>query len=692
MKKQRKLILTLGIILLLILSSCNMPTLNESTEAEQINAQAQSSNLLDNNEPEEIVLPTGPFVEVSELTGEVTLRQSEADQFEAAQDGDKVYLEGQVQTGPDGRARLDFSDGTLVRLGPDSLFTLKDVQADSQDNLLKQVFMQFGQLWIVLNGGELYVDTPSGVASVRGSYLMVETDPDTGNMYATCLEGDCTLELDGEVYEFSNGQTAWITGGTPPEGGQMSQEEVQAWLDNNPEAELVLDQVPGSFGDFVWEDLNGNGLQDEDEPGLEGVEVSLYTTDDTLVDTVVSDANGAYQFENVYMGDYYLKFSLANTLFSIQNAGADDTLDSDVNDDGATEAFTLAPGEHNPDVDAGLVYPGQAAVCPLTGLPTDGELLDLRPIFISISHFPAQATRPSTGINSAPVVFETLIDEGMTRLQALFYCGYPEKLPENDGGNASGSFDISGVRSGRVFYAELAELFGAGLIFGGADPTVYQEISAYQCSLVNNNTPNDIGGAGVDIDRLKEIAENCQHRLGNTDLGVWHFGPAPEGGMAVENFLMYYNYLNQTRWIYDADAGGYVRYQNDPANPEEFSLSTDRLTGEAVVRQNIILLQTPHNVLNRAGTIIDFDLTNEGGYAWLLRDGAIHKVCWSAIFKDYETESNRYRPFLLLDCDTKEPINFAYGSTWVNVVSPAFWFDTQGDFYVAKQPLVSYGD
>jgi hypothetical protein len=179
--------------------------------------------------------------------------------------------------------------------------------------------------------------------------------------------------------------------------------------------------------------------------------------------------------------------------------------------------------------------------------------------------------------------------------------------------------------------------------------------------------------------------------LGNPDLNVWQFGPPPAGGEPAVNFLMHYNYLNQTRWIYDAGAGGYVRYENDPEDPDNFTLSTDKLTGEAIVRQNVILLEVPHEVLNSAGTIIEFDLTDERGFAWLLRDGEIHKACWSAVFDDYPAESNRYRPFLLYNCATKEPINFAYGSTWINVVAPSFWFENEGDFLVAKQPFLGYG-
>jgi hypothetical protein len=656
-------------------------------------AQTPGSDQVSDPESQKLALkaadPAGPSAVLSDLSGQVEVQQTADRSFVSAVAGMEVFLNGQVQTGPDGRVRLDFADGTIVRISPNSLFTLVAIEEEN-DGTFKQLYMQSGQMWVVLNGGSLQVDTPSGVASVRGSYMMVERDPETSNLVTTCLEGTCTLEVDGGEIVLGAGEKATFSGeGIEP--GVMSQEEIQEWLDTTPEATLVLDQVPGSISDFAWEDWNGNGLQDDDEPGVAEVVVTLYSSaGDPLADTL-TNGDGFYQFEEVFAGEYYLQFALESTLFTVQDAGEDDALDSDVDQEGFTPAFELAPGEHRTDLDAGLVYPGYAGICPFTGLPTDATLLENRPIFISISHFPAWATRPSTGLNSAPVVFETLIDQGMTRLQALFYCGYPEKLPESDGSGPA-TYDISGVRSGRVFYAELAELFGAGLIFGGADPSVYEQIAPYQCGVVDNtNNPTNIGGLGLDIESLEGIAERCKHRYGNPDFNVWTFGPPPSGGEPAARFLMHYNYLNQTRWDYDAEAGGYVRYQNDPETPEEFTLSTDKLTGQAVVRQNIILLVTPHGVLNSAGTIIEFDLTDERGFAWLLRDGAMYKACWSAVFNDYPTESNRYRPFLLYNCDTKEPLNFAYGSTWVNVVSPAMWFETEGDTLVAKQPFLGYG-
>jgi hypothetical protein len=53
---------------------------------------------------------------------------------------------------------------------------------------------------------------------------------------------------------------------------------------------------PASLGDFVWDDLNADGIQGG-EPGLSGVVVMLY--DGNLVGTTMTDDLGAYAFTNL---------------------------------------------------------------------------------------------------------------------------------------------------------------------------------------------------------------------------------------------------------------------------------------------------------------------------------------------------------------------------------------------------------
>jgi len=115
-------------------------------------------------------------------------------------------------------------------------------------------------------------------------------------------------------------------------------------------------QQPASVGDFVWNDANKNGIQDDGGNGISGVTVNLYKWNETnLVATTTTDASGYYGFSNLVPGSYYLEFKTElNYDFSPQDQGADD-VDSDADPNtGKTGEIILVPGENNPNLDVGL--------------------------------------------------------------------------------------------------------------------------------------------------------------------------------------------------------------------------------------------------------------------------------------------------------------------------------------------------
>jgi len=126
----------------------------------------------------------------------------------------------------------------------------------------------------------------------------------------------------------------------------------------------VQEEATGSLGDFVWEDQNQNGIQDAGEPGIPGVEVQLFDSPGgNLLATTVTDTNGNYQFSGLSPGDYFVQFvAPAGSVFTQQNVGGDDTLDSDADSSGLTDTVTLSAGENNPTIDAGLVQQPAAPI------------------------------------------------------------------------------------------------------------------------------------------------------------------------------------------------------------------------------------------------------------------------------------------------------------------------------------------
>jgi hypothetical protein len=108
-------------------------------------------------------------------------------------------------------------------------------------------------------------------------------------------------------------------------------------------------------GNFVWEDKNANGIQDNGEPGILGIPVRLYNAlTNTLVDQTNTVANGLYEF-NVCKGTYYIEFGdFQNYFRTFANVGLNVNVDSDANQTtGRTDNFVLNPGDNNQTIDAG---------------------------------------------------------------------------------------------------------------------------------------------------------------------------------------------------------------------------------------------------------------------------------------------------------------------------------------------------
>ncbi|MFN8344916.1 MAG: SdrD B-like domain-containing protein [Spirosomataceae bacterium] len=135
----------------------------------------------------------------------------------------------------------------------------------------------------------------------------------------------------------------------------------------------VKNCAKGSIGDFVWKDANDNGIQDlPSEKGVKGVIVQLLNaTNNAVLATDTTDANGIYGFPNLDSGTYKVKIVLSSLPDTCQispkqdvnTGGGNDTNDSDFNpttgESQVVTINTLGTGiaKDNPTVDAALYVP-----------------------------------------------------------------------------------------------------------------------------------------------------------------------------------------------------------------------------------------------------------------------------------------------------------------------------------------------
>jgi hypothetical protein len=256
----KKLIPSL-LFLTLLLGACspaNSLPITESPTQSQVTASESNDQL-----------ETSREAVVAEIENDVTAKTESSSEFSSASVGLIIAVGDTIQTGDDSRAKLNLTpENTVVRVGPNSSFTLSKIENENGEPKTTLQLL-FGKVFILLNGGSLEVQTPSGVASVRGSLLSVQYDPDTNRTRASCLEGECGLENEaGEEIEFTEGESVFIDeDGLLSEITAIDQDEILDWLEENPELDEFMDELPNpeEFPDFDDEWNDGTGSEESTE-------------------------------------------------------------------------------------------------------------------------------------------------------------------------------------------------------------------------------------------------------------------------------------------------------------------------------------------------------------------------------------------------------------------------------------------
>jgi len=124
-----------------------------------------------------------------------------------------------------------------------------------------------------------------------GTEEITVTDGDGNYVFTDLPAGDYTVEV-----------------GDGPEGSEPTTDTTMDVTLGDGEDNMDVDfgfnpEDLGSIGDFVFEDENGDGIQNPGEDGIPGVTVTL-TYPDGTEESVVTDPDGEYLFEDLPEGDY----------------------------------------------------------------------------------------------------------------------------------------------------------------------------------------------------------------------------------------------------------------------------------------------------------------------------------------------------------------------------------------------------
>jgi|AntRauTorcE11897_2_1112592.scaffolds.fasta_scaffold10682_2 hypothetical protein len=276
-------------------------------------------------------------------------------------------------------------------------------------------------------------------------------------------------------------------------------------------------------------------------------------------------------------------------------------------------------------------------------LPIEDNILH-RAVMVSIENTPQ--ARPQAGLNEAPIVYEFLVEGGITRFLVLYWSDIPEK--------------IGPIRSLRPYMINIAKEYKALLLHAGASPEGFE-------MLQNNNPPN--------LDQIfngkyywRSDQKRSPHNLYTNEYRISDYlnemlGVDYENRFNFEEIMIISN-VKQKAEVIDIDYWGNYKviYEyNTEDNTYLRFLNNDKIPhyvekGDQIRVNNIIVQFVKTQVKDDAGRL-EMEITGENK-ALYFRNGLVSEGTWkktdNGLTKFYNNENKL--------------IKVNPGNTWIQVV------------------------
>ena len=289
--------------------------------------------------------------------------------------------------------------------------------------------------------------------------------------------------------------------------------------------------------------------------------------------------------------------------------------------------------------------PAPVAIAPLTGLPVDDPASLAHPSLAAKidNHWDA---RPQVGLESTDLVFEELVEGGLTRYVAVWHSTVPA--------------EIGPIRSIRPMDPDIISPFGGIVAYSGGQQRFVQLMRS-------TNVYNAIHGQSDTADVMyrtntKEAPHNVLVKA--PELIAMHADLAPppqqyayadeaagatatREGAVVGGVDLVLGGSAHPSWRWDAASSRWLRFQDGAADMDS--------AGGQLAAVNVVVL--------RVGVSTDLGVPKTeligGGEAWVLSGGGMVHASWS--------KADRTAPIRLVD-DTGTVIRLAPGNSWFELV------------------------
>lgn len=288
--------------------------------------------------------------------------------------------------------------------------------------------------------------------------------------------------------------------------------------------------------------------------------------------------------------------------------------------------------------------PEPEPTCPLTGLePRAGVDLERPAVAVKIENAPE--ARPQSGLERADLVFEEVVEGGITRFMAIFHCG--------------SSKDAGPIRSARFDDPKIARPFTRVIAYSGSNGLVNRELERRNFITLNELNQRSaffrvppgvilVHNLFVRTEPLRTDERSRKVEPPRDD--VFTFGDLPAGARKARRVSLHFTASIEVsyRW----KGGAWKRFEGGAFMAR---------SGKQIAVPNVLVQQVKvHNskrLVDSAGNPSPKLDLKHGGKALLFRDGSVIKGTWKA-------KNGRF----VYKRRSGEDFVFAPGPIWVELV------------------------
>src|SRR4030042_6524133 len=286
------------------------------------------------------------------LSGEVNISDKDTDSFEPASDGMILEMGTQVKTDRDAHALITFIDGSTIKLEPETILEIKQLETNEEDSPVIILSQLIGRTWSSVvdmtdTDSRFEIDTPSATAVVHGTLFTTEVNEE-GETTVSTTEGLVSVTADDEeVFVAAKQQTKVFKGNKPsaPQDIPEPDSEISIFI-TGLAVGSVIDPTGSSTGKLP-DGTEFNQIQGS-QSSLSGVDTQLITVGDPM--------NGNYKIALRNMAERTVHYRIQGKLKGVVVLDFEDSLSPEKGQDFILD-FNLKVSEESIEIGKFMVKP-----------------------------------------------------------------------------------------------------------------------------------------------------------------------------------------------------------------------------------------------------------------------------------------------------------------------------------------------